>query len=262
MTNLVRVLSLMSLVLLGTVPAGAHPGHGHEVIPVSAGTAAPRTEAHSDLFELVLIVRGGAAVLTLDRFATNEPIEGATIEVAEGDSTAKVESQPDSTYRLAAPWLARPGRHELVFTVTSGKETDLLNASLDLPDTGQAAVPGSVGPRARLQAALGDKRGPVIAGFGFLLGVFTTLLFLARGRLRAAAGGMALLSGLLVAGAALAHPGHDGDEPTPPRPRTRLGGSQTAAFRCRRTRNASLLSAPCSRLRTRPPEPSRSLARW
>ena len=67
--------------------------------------------------------------------------------------------------------------------------------------------PGRGGPRARLQAALGDRRGPVIAAFGFLLGVFTTLVFQARGRWRAAMGGMALLSGLLVAGAAFAHPG-------------------------------------------------------
>ena len=167
------------------------------------------------MFELVLTVQSGAAILFLDRFATNEPISGATIEVAEGDATATAETQPDGTYRLSAPWLSKPGRHELVFTVTAGDQVDLLNASLDLPtdDHAAAVVPG---PRARLQAALGDRRGPIIAGFGFLLGVFTTLVFQARGRWRAAMGGMALLSALLVAGAAFAHPGHDGDEPPPP----------------------------------------------
>jgi len=197
-------------------PALAHPGHGDEAPPPTSGTAAPRTEAHSDLFELLLTVRGGAGVIYLDRFATNEPVDGATVEVGEGDATATADAQPDGTYRLAAPWLVRPGRHELVFTVTAGPDADLLNASLDLPAAGEHPAGAAAGPRARLQAALraslGGRRGPLIAGFGFLLGVFTTLLFQARGRWRAAMGGMALLSGLLVAGAALAHPGHDGPE--------------------------------------------------
>lgn len=208
------------LAALAGRPALAHPGHGDEAPPPAAGNAAPRAEAHSDLFELVLTVRGRAAAIYLDRFATNEPVEGATVEVGEGDATATAEAQPDGTYRLAAPWLARPGRHELVFTVTAGDQADLLNAGLDLPADEHPAGVASIGPRARLQAAIGGRRGPVIAGFGFLLGVFTTLLFQVRGRWRPAVAGMALLSGLLVAGAALAHPGHDGpeNEARPPSP--------------------------------------------
>ena len=211
-----RLNALALLLALALSSAQAHPGHGDDAPATVSGTAAPRAEARSDLFELVAIVRGGAAILYLDRFATNEPVTGASIEVGEGDTTANATPQPDGTYRLDAPWVARPGRHELVFTVTAGDDADLLNATLDLPvdDHPAAAVAG--GPRAWLQAALGDRRGPMIAAFGFLLGVFTTLVFQARGRWRAAMGGMALLSGLLVAGAAFAHPGHDGDEPAPP----------------------------------------------
>ncbi len=216
--------SLLAMLALAAIfhaaPVRAHPGHGDELPPAPSGTAAPRAEAHSDLFELVITVRGGAAVLHLDRFATNEPVEGAKIEVGEGNATAVAEPQPDGTYRLQAPWLAQPGRHALVFTVTADSDADLLDASLDLPADSHAANAAPAGPWARVQAgvqaSLGDRRGPVIAGFGFLLGVFTTLLFQARGRWRVAMGGMALLSGLLVAGAALAHPGHDGDEAAPP----------------------------------------------
>jgi len=206
--------------ILHAAPVWAHPGHGDEPPPAPAGTAAPRAETHSDLFELVITVRSGAAVLHLDRFATNEPVEGAKVEVAEGDATVTAEPQPDGTYRLQAPWLAQPGRHALVFTVTAGSDADLLDASLDLPADGHALSAAPAGPwgwlQAEVQASLGGRRGPVIAGFGFLLGVFTTLLFQARGRWRAAMGGLVLLSGLLVAGAALAHPGHDGDEAPPP----------------------------------------------
>jgi cobalt-zinc-cadmium efflux system membrane fusion protein len=192
-------LAAYALLFALAVPfAQAHPGHGDEAPAPVSGTAAPRAEARSDLFELVTIVRGGAVILYLDRFATNEPVTGASIEVGEGDTTANATPQPDGTYRLA------------------GDDADLLNASLDLQADDHPAAAGAGGPRARLQAALGDRRGPMIAAFGFLLGVFSTLVFQARGRWRAAMGGMALLSGLLVAGAAFAHPGHDGDEPAPP----------------------------------------------
>lgn len=200
------------LTALAASPVQAHPGHGDDAPAPALGNALPRAEAHSDLFELVATVKAGAAVIHLDRFATNEPVEGASVEVGEGDTTAKAEPQPDGTYKLTAPWLGRPGHHDLVLTVTAGDDADLLNASLDLPADDHPATMAAAGPRARLQAALGDRRGPVVAGLGFLLGVFTTLLFQARGRWRAAMGGMALLSGLLVAGAALAHPGHDGPE--------------------------------------------------
>ncbi len=212
-----KILAALALLFALTGhSAQAHPGHGDDAPAPVSGTAAPRAEAHSDLFELVTTVRGGAATLYLDRFATNEPVTGVSIDVGEGDTTIKAAPQPDGTYRLEAPWLALPGRHELVFTVTAGDDADLLNASLDLPSDDHLAGAGVSGPRARLKAALGDRRGPMIAAFGFLLGVFTTLVFQARGRWRAAMGGMALLSGLLVAGAAFAHPGHDGDEPAPP----------------------------------------------
>ena len=214
LSSLLAVTALLAA--LASWPALAHPGHGDDAPPLVASPATPRTEAHSDLFELVLAVRGEAATIHLDRFATNEPVEGATVEVGEGDATVVAEAQPDGTYRLRAPWLGRPGRHELVFTVTAGDQADLLNASLDLPADKHPAAANAAGPRERLQAVLEGRRGLMVAGSGFLLGVFTTLLFQARGRGRAALGGAALLSGLLVAGAALAHPGHDGDEPAPP----------------------------------------------
>ncbi len=212
-----RLLVVAWLAAFAANPALAHPGHGDEAPPPVTGAAAPRTEAHSDLFELVLTVRDGAGLIYLDRFATNEPVEAATVEVGEGDASATAEAQPDGAYKFTAPWLARPGRHELVFTVTAGDQADLLNASLDLPAVNEhPAGTAPIGPRAWLQTALGDRRGPLVVGFGFLLGVFTTLLFQVRGRWRPAVGGMALLSGLLVAGAALAHPGHAGNEPASP----------------------------------------------
>ena len=100
-----RLAAVALLFVFAGHPIQAHPGHDDAPAPAS-GTAAPRAEAHSDLFELVATVRGGGAVLYLDRFATNEPVTGASIEVGEGDTTTKATPQPDGTYRLEAPWLA------------------------------------------------------------------------------------------------------------------------------------------------------------
>ncbi len=209
------IAALTLLAILAAGPVHAHAGHDDAPPLAATATTLPRAEAHSDLFELVARIEGGAVIIHLDRFATNEPLGNATIEVAEGTETSTAQPQPDGTYRLAAPWIGAPGHHELVFTVAAGDEADLLSASIDIPADDHGAAPAT-GARARMQAALGDSRVPVVAGLGFLLGAFTILLFQARGRRRAAMGGMALLSGVLVAGVAFAHAGHDGEEAPPP----------------------------------------------
>ena len=62
-------------------PASAHEGHDHEEQPPVSAGALPRGEADFDAFEIVAIVRGENLEIYLDRFATNEPVTGATIEV-------------------------------------------------------------------------------------------------------------------------------------------------------------------------------------
>ncbi len=215
LSALPRVLALAALLAVAAAPRPtlAGPGHDHGAeAPAAAGEAAPRTEAHSELFEFVSVLQetesGHALLITLDRYATNEPVEGAAVEVEVGGQSAKAEPQPDGTYLLRAPWLDRPGRHDLTINVMAGEDADLLAASLTLPDEAPAAAVAATDPRAQLQAALGDRRGPLTAGLGFLLGAATVALFQSRGRWRVAAGSVAVVAGVLVAGAALAHAGH------------------------------------------------------
>ncbi len=198
----------------------AHAGHDDEA-PAAAQAGAPRAEAHSDLFELVAVKRGGALVVYLDRFATNEPVEGAVVEAGEGADTLRLEPRPDGSYVARAPWLDRPGAHELIFTVTAGDDADLLSAKLVLPEEHSAAPVPPANLRARAQAALGERRGPLLAGLGFILGVLVTLVFQARGRWRTAVGGLALLAGVLMAGTALA----DAGQAAPDAPRRQPDGS-------------------------------------
>ena len=220
-----RAVALAALVSIAAMPWAAlagpgGPGHTHgEEAPVATGEAAPRTEAHSELFEFVGVFQDGegghALQITLDHFATNEPIEGASVEVEVGGQPATAEPQPDGTYLLRAAWLDRPGPHDLIISVTAGDAADLLTASLTLPNQAPAATIAVTDPRARLQDALGDQRGPLTAGLGFLLGAATVVLFQSRGRWRVAAGSVAVVAGLLVAGAALAHEGHGDAEAAP-----------------------------------------------
>ena len=209
-----RIAAAMLLILM-PVLALAHPGHDDTPEPAPTG-GSPRTEAHSDVFEIVAAASAPHAMtLYLDQFATNEPVLGATIEVSEGSGDAvKAEPQEDGTYRLRAPWLGVPGKHELTFTITAGDTADLLAATIELPPAARpVAAPSSGG---RLRALLGESRGPVAMVLAFLLGVATVVALQARGRWRAVSGGAALVLGVVIAGVALAHGAvDDGDGPAP-----------------------------------------------
>ncbi len=208
---------VLGLCLLTTSPAFSHGGVDDEAPTAVAGAApgAPRTEAESAEFELVAVVRAGGLVLTLDRFATNEPITDGTIEIAEGDGSVTAQRQEDGTYLAKAPWLAHPGKHDLTFTVTAGDTSDLLTATLDLPGAGHAAAdtPGAGG---LLRGVLGSYRDVIMVALSFVLGMLTIVAVRSRGKWRLVSAGLALLLGVFTAGAAFAHGGaDDGDGPAP-----------------------------------------------
>ena len=124
------------LTLLSAGPLPAHEGHDHDAPPppVSA-TIAPRGEAASEAFELVAIAEGEELAIYLDRFATNEPVEGATVEVETPEGPVTATPRAGDEYRLKAPWLAKPGRHDLIVTVTVGGVVDVLPVTLEIPQT-------------------------------------------------------------------------------------------------------------------------------
>ena len=90
----------VTAILYGTIaPALAHEGHDHEEQqPVSAG-ALPRGEADSGAFEIVAIVHGENLEIYLDRFATNEPVAGATVEVESPGGPVRAVAGADGTER-------------------------------------------------------------------------------------------------------------------------------------------------------------------
>jgi ABC-type nickel/cobalt efflux system permease component RcnA len=118
---------------------GAHGPNGeHLDAPATAaapGHGRPRIEAKTEQFELVATLGGGEFSMLIDRYATNEPVLNAQVEVESGGLKAKAPFHDDiGDYAVAdealLKLLATPGEHALVITVIHGNESDLLDATL------------------------------------------------------------------------------------------------------------------------------------
>jgi len=120
----------------------AHEGHDHGAPPppVSA-TIAPRFEASSEALEMVGVYRAGKLTLHLDRFKGNAPEVAAGVELETPKGTVKAQPLGDGRYALDAPWV-KPGKTELIATITTGADIDVLSASLTVPEEGKAPAPG------------------------------------------------------------------------------------------------------------------------
>ncbi|MBN8941249.1 MAG: efflux RND transporter periplasmic adaptor subunit [Rhizobiales bacterium] len=143
-------LSIASLLLslaLMVAPAAAHPGHD-EAAPPPPGALAPRVDAVSAAFELVVVRRGEALELTLDDFRTNEPITEAEI-VLEGPggsvNAVKGRGAQAESWLVPAPWARQAGSHELLFTVTARGETEIMTATLVIPEAAGGEAPPARG---------------------------------------------------------------------------------------------------------------------
>lgn len=201
---------------LSAGPSLAHDGHDHGAAPTAPPSqAAPRAEAASSGFELVAVAGSETVRLYLDRFATNAPVNGASVSVETPDGPVEAVAAGDGIYDLAAPWLARSRRHDLLATVTAEGETDVLALDLHLPEPSAAAAAGAAFPSsAETPAWLANMRrhlthqGPVgAAAGGFLLGLAVIMLLRARRAVPALAV-LAVTLTLILGGAALAHEGH------------------------------------------------------
>ena len=136
-----------SLLALMPLPSWAGPGaHGPNGEHLDAPTTGQanamqvslQVEATSDLFELVATLTGGELSIFIDRFASNEPVLQAQVEVESGGLKAQAKFHADrGHYAIDDPAmlkkLSTPGEHPLVITVLAGKDSDLLDAVLRVP---------------------------------------------------------------------------------------------------------------------------------
>ena len=201
----VRALAAVAALCAAIVPVSAHEGHDDGEQPAVATGALPRGETDSNAFEIVAVARGDHLEIHLDRFATNEPVTGAVLEVETPAGSAKATENADGTYRLPAPWLAKNGRTDLIFTVTADGATDILPMTIQMPrETTQTAAQGG--------AAHGERIGPtssLLALGGLLAGALLTAIAL-RGRRAAAI--LVILAALAGVRETKAHEGHGHEE--------------------------------------------------
>jgi membrane fusion protein, heavy metal efflux system len=122
--------------------ARAHEGHDHGAPPTPVSTTiAPRVDASSTMFELIAVLRDEKLTVFVDRFVTNEPVVDATVEVDTPAGMVKASANPDGSYGLPASWAKKGGTFDLIFTVTSGSDIDVLTGTLKLPAEETIAQP-------------------------------------------------------------------------------------------------------------------------
>jgi len=179
----------------------AHEGHEHEPAPPPARMAA-RGEAQSEALELVAVAEGNVLAIYLDRFNTNEPVGRAEIEVETPAGPVTARAEAGDVFRVAAPWLEKPGKYDLIVTVTTDRDSDVLPVTLEIPDAttdGSAAI---LSERARQIVLLA---GATAGGFGLAL----VLVAAGRRRKHATATAVALIALSFLVTGALAHEGHE-----------------------------------------------------
>ncbi len=214
----IAVLIVALAVVLSTFFSFAWAGEGHdhgEAPTAATGTAAPRLTSHSDLFELVGMVEGNEMKIYLDRFATNEPVTDAKIEVEIGNIKGIAAAQADGSYIFKNDVFTNPGDLSVSFTVIAGKDADLL--------AGDLKIDGPIDDHAHDEAAKPWLRWAAYAGGALLL---AAIVFVAMRRRRRAATFASNATFLLAACTLIvsttasfevtAGPGHDhGEESVP-----------------------------------------------
>lgn len=140
---------LLSLNTALAAPGAHGPNGEHLDAPATAIVAStlPRFEARSESFELVAELRAAELVIVVDRYETNEPVLGATLEVESSGAKAVAAFRPEQgDYAVSdsalLKALAAPGEHGLVFTLVAGTDSDLLDGTLV---TGAGRAPASEG---------------------------------------------------------------------------------------------------------------------
>lgn len=139
-----NILKIVLFYLVMTSAALAAPGaHGPngEHLDAPGGhihsDAGPRIETFTESFELVGHLQDGELSVLIDRYETNEPVLNGKLEVEFNGMTAAAKFHADhGDYAFDdenfLKTLSKPGKHSLVFTLTAGDESDLLEGALEV----------------------------------------------------------------------------------------------------------------------------------
>lgn len=166
--------TLLLFILLSATGAAAHEGHDHgPALPaIAAAQSGPRATAESEEYELVAALEAGTLSLYLDRYASNEPVSQASIEVESGAFKAVAQAAGAGVYQVSGAAFAQPGKYSLTFTVQDGDNFDLLATSLDVPAS-PAVAGASPASADTVWRAWGPIAGALVLGLLALLAAVT-----------------------------------------------------------------------------------------
>lgn len=108
-------------------------GHTHgepAPLPVSQSVT-PRAAAATEEFEVVTSLEGKKLVVYVDRFASNEPVAQAKVEIESAVLKGVASETTPGTYVLDVATPPPPAKHPLTISVEAGDSFDLLTATLD-----------------------------------------------------------------------------------------------------------------------------------
>lgn len=139
--NLLKILLFYIVAMSAAFAApGAHGPNG-EHLDAPAGQAGsdarPRIETFTETFELVGHLTADELSIVIDRYETNEPVVNGRLEVEFNGLKAPAKFHADyGDYafndKQLLEALAKPGKHALIFTLTAGNDSDLLEGTLDV----------------------------------------------------------------------------------------------------------------------------------
>ena len=133
----VLFLLFSNLMLANPVLAHGDDDHEHAAVNVAPEQVAPRAMAQSEEFELVAVLQGRSLIIYLDRYADNEAVIDAQVEVesAGGFKLKAVQTSPGVyVVSLAQGALEKTGKYPLSFSVLAGELGDLLTATMEIPE--------------------------------------------------------------------------------------------------------------------------------
>lgn len=133
-----------ALLFAATFSAFGHGGEDHGAPPPALSqSVAPRTSASTGEFEVVVALEGRQLVIHVDRFASNEPVENAKVEIDGAPLGGLARETAPGTYVLDIAGDPAPARYALTISIEDRDNSDLLSATLDtsLPATSATQAP-------------------------------------------------------------------------------------------------------------------------
>ena len=137
---LVQLIAVLTLAISPISYAGPGHDHGDEKPNQQQAQTLPRFYAESDLYELVGVIRDKQITLYLDRYATNEAVKGANLEVEIDGVKMAVKPHGDGEYLIELKDKIKDQPTPISITINDGGVNDILVSTIDLSQFENSSV--------------------------------------------------------------------------------------------------------------------------